>query len=82
MTIYMITQLIYYCEGNVLQIISLRQLIIVCLIWNITWNSSTIFLDSFQRLQLKILPRLTISSNMIFKRKVKKADRTFIFSRK
>ena len=44
-----------------------------------TCNSSTIFLDSFQRLQPKIVPRLTISSNMIFNCKVKKADKTFIF---
>ena len=78
----MITQSIYYCEGNVLQLISLRQLIIVQL--DIEYDRQLFynFLDSFQRLQLKILPRLTISSNMIFKRKVKKADRTFIFSRK
>ena len=44
-----------------------------------TCNSSTIFLDSFQRLQPEIVPRLTISSNMIFKCEVKKADITFIF---
>ena len=32
-----------------------------------TCNSSTILLDSFQRLQPKSVPRLTILSNMIFK---------------
>ena len=76
----MITQSIYYCEGNVLQLISLRKLIVVQLDMEYDLQLFYFFLDSFQWLQLKILPRLTISSNMIFKRKVKKADRTFIFS--
>ena len=51
----MIMQSIDYCEGNVLQLISLRQLIIVQL--DIEYDMQ-LFHNFFQRLQPKIIPRL------------------------